>query len=73
MRDRMPARPTSELTERGHELAGEGLELVVGQCDEVNLVGDISQDLVDADGEGNQLALGQVCNQRTKTRVSSHS
>ena len=69
----MPSRPTSELTERGHELAGEGLELVVGQRDEVNPVSDISQDLVDADGEGNQLALGQVCSQRTKTRVSSHS
>ena len=46
----MPSRPTSELTERGHELAGEGLELVVGQRDEVNPVSDISQDLVDADG-----------------------
>ena len=69
----MPSRSTSELTERGHERAGEGLELVVGQRDEVNLVSDISQDLVDADGEGNQLALGQVCSQRTKTRVSSHS
>ena len=44
----MPSQPTSELTERGHELAGEGLELVVGQRDEVNLVSDISQDLVRA-------------------------
>lgn len=69
----MPSRPTSELTERGHELAGKGLELVVGQRDEVNLVSDISQDLVDADREGNQLALGQVCSQRTETRVSRHS
>lgn len=33
------------------------LELLVGQRDEVNLVSDISQDLVDADREGNQLAL----------------
>lgn len=56
-----------ELTECGHELAGEGLELIVGQRDEVDLVSDIAQDLVDADGEGNQLALSQICSQRTKT------
>lgn len=48
----------SELTERGHELAGEGLEFIVGQSDELDLVRDIPQDLVDADGEGNELALG---------------
>lgn len=64
------AGPTSELTERGHELAGEGLELVVGQRDEVDLVGDIPQDLVDANGEGNQFALGQICSQRAETEQS---
>lgn len=61
------------MTECGHELAGEGLELIVGQRDEVDLVGDIPQDLVDADGERNQLALSQICSQRTKTGQSQQS
>lgn len=43
--------PTSELTECGHELAGECLELIVGQRDEMNLFCDVAQDLVDASGE----------------------
>lgn len=66
-------RLTSELTERGHELAGEGLELVIGKRDEVDLVSDISQDLVNANRERSQLALSQVCSQRTKIRVRGHS
>lgn len=61
-------RLTSELTECGHELAGEGLELVIGKCDEVDLVGDISQDLVNANGERSQLALSQVCSQKNKDK-----
>lgn len=55
---------TSQLAEGGDESAGEGLQLVVGQGDVVDPLGDTPHGLVDADGEGDQLAVGQICPQR---------
>lgn len=49
-------------------MSGEGLEFIVGQRDEVDLVRDVPQDLVDADGERNKLAVGQVCSKKDKDR-----
>lgn len=52
---------TSQLAEGGGEAAGEGPQLVVGQRDAVDALGDAPHGFVDAGGEGHQLAVGQVC------------
>lgn len=51
---------TSQLAEGGGEAASEGPELVVGQRDAVDALGDAPHGFVDAGGEGHQLAVGQV-------------
>lgn len=55
---------TSQLAEGGDESAGEGLQLVVRQGDAVDPLGDAPHGFVDADWEGHQLAVGQICPRR---------
>lgn len=55
---------TSQLAEGVDEAAGEGFELVVGQGDAVDPLGDAPHGFVDAHGESHQLAVGQICPQR---------
>lgn len=55
---------TSQLAEGGDESAGDGLKLVVCQGDAVDPLSDGPHGFVDADREGHQLAVGQICPQR---------
>lgn len=55
---------TSQLAEGGDKSAGEGLQLIVCQGDVVDSLGDTPHGFVEADGEGHQFAVGQICPQR---------
>lgn len=55
---------TCQLTEGGDESGGDGLELVVGQRDAMDPLGDAPHGFVDSNGEGHQFAVGQICAER---------
>lgn len=55
---------TCQLAEGGDESGGDGLELVVGQGDAMDPLGDAPHGFVDSNGEGHQFAVGQICAER---------
>lgn len=59
---------TCQLAEGGDESAGDGFELIVGQGDAVDALGDAPHGFVDPHGEGHQFAVGQICAQRDQGR-----
>lgn len=64
---------TSQLAEGGDKSAGDGLELIVGQGDAMDALGDAPHGFVDSNREGHQLAVGQICAQRDPGKAPTTS
>lgn len=55
---------TSQLSEGGEELAGQGLDLVVSQRDDTDVFWHTAQDLEHAFWERDELAVWQICKEK---------